>query len=164
MEFPHIVEIAWKTGKKVNRYLVKPDGYKVPKAATAIHGISHEQAMAEGKPLRWILEQVIADAFVSKKVIGHNTYFDSSVLKANVLREFGPTSSWANKAKKAFDKHKRVCTMRLSRRIMGGRWPKLQAAHVYFFGEEFEGAHGAAEDVLACERIYKELKRMGEHD
>jgi DNA polymerase III epsilon subunit-like protein len=163
-EFPHIVEIAWKTGKKIHHYLVAPQGkYRVPLASTAIHGITNARAEKEGKTIEWILEQIIADAMVAEKIIGHNVYFDTSVLKANALRTFG-RKGLALESLEAFGKDKRVCTMRLGRRLKGGKWPKLQELYVWFFGEEFSGAHGAKEDVLACERIYKELVKRGEHE
>jgi len=36
----------------------------------------------------------------------------------------------------------------------GPKWPRLQEAHKHVFGKEFDGAHDALADVIACKNIY----------
>ena len=40
----------------------------------------------------------------------------------------------------------------------GYKWPTLSELHMFLFGNGFEGAHDALNDVLACAACYFELK------
>ena len=51
--WPHLVSIAWilcddnRKIHSIKKYIIKPDGWKIPSAATKVHGISTEQAEKE---------------------------------------------------------------------------------------------------------------------
>src|SRR5688572_30511024 len=128
-DFPHIVSLAWKTGKKVNHHIVKPDGYKIPKEATAIHGITTQHALAQGRPVQEVVCEFLEDAIVAEKVVAHNTYFDSSIIKANTLRTFGTDSMQAALVCEGLHKDKRLDTMKIGHRLMKGKWPSLVELH-----------------------------------
>jgi DNA polymerase-3 subunit alpha len=161
-EFPYIASIAWKiTPDKEGDYrMVHQEGRTMPKEVVDIHGIttkmSNDKALTN--PMKQVLMEFMEDARLATTVIGHNIYFDTSIIKANVLREFGPSSVNAEKIDEYLDKDKRVDTMRASQKLMGGKWPKLTELYMFLFKDTFD-AHSALEDMLACERCYNELKR-----
>jgi DNA polymerase III epsilon subunit-like protein len=88
-QFPHVVQLAWSLGDKEKSYIIKPDNYEIPPETTAIHGITTERAIAEGVPFAEVVDEFLADANAAPLVCAHNIYFDSSMLKANVLRYCG---------------------------------------------------------------------------
>ena len=48
-QFPHVVQLAWAFGDKERSFIIKPDNYEIPPETTAIHGITTERAIAEGR-------------------------------------------------------------------------------------------------------------------
>lgn len=164
---PHIVQLAaalvntetQKVGETFD-YIIRPDGWEISEEMTAIHGISHEQAMDEGEP-----EDVILDLFLSfwnnRKRVAYNTTFDNRIIRIGTKRYFDEDVS-ANWKAGEYE-----CAMIGSRCIMGGKQPKLEEAYRYFFGEEMEDAHNAAADVAATIRVYfamKALQKISETD
>lgn len=161
-EFPYIVELSWMMGNKPIRHVIHQEGRKIPKEATAIHGITDKIAATEGKTLKYVLELFIADAQVADKVIAHNIYYDTSMIKAETLRAFGKASNKSTEVVDALHKDKRVDTMMIGNRYMKrGKWPTLQELHKHLFGCEFDGAHSAAADILAMKKCYLELCKRG---
>ena len=82
------------TGTRVRTWLVDP-GIAIPEAATAVHGISTEQARAAGRPPREALEE-IASALVATwragiPVVVFNACYDLSLLDAELRRNGLPT-------------------------------------------------------------------------
>ena len=39
-DFPHVVQLSWKLGDKEGDFIIKPDGFTIPDAAAAVHGIT----------------------------------------------------------------------------------------------------------------------------
>jgi len=168
--FPHIVSIAWKvvtpiSGKgyktqgQAKEFLIFQEGREIPIEVIAIHGITTAQGNDPyiTHPIKKVLEQFMYDGLSVDKMIAHNCYFDSAIIKANVLREFGPESKEATSIKVILDKDRRVDTMRMGQPYMkNGKWPKLSELYKKLFDEEFAG-HNASVDVEACERCYYEM-------
>lgn len=186
-KFPHIVQLAWKKvepipeklGFTVNTksLIIKPDGYIIPDKAIKIHGITNDIANITGVPISYALQLFLSDCATSERLIAHNIYFDTSIIKANSLKcrlvNILPLSIWdewgnySNYIQELLHKSKRICTMMStikfcnlkqngSNRI---KFPSLQELHKKLFGSEFEGAHNAKYDVLALEKCYNELIR-----
>ena len=88
-QFPHVVQLAWAFGDKERSFIIKPDNYEIPPETTAIHGITTERAIAEGVPFAEVIDEFLADAAAAPLVCAHNIYFDTSMLKANILRYCG---------------------------------------------------------------------------
>jgi len=84
-QFPHLVSLSWHYDGKLNDYLIKPEGWTIPQEATNIHGITQEKAEKEGVSQMFVLGEFIGYAGKADKIIGHNLYFDISVIKANLL-------------------------------------------------------------------------------
>ncbi|HZE01397.1 MAG TPA: exonuclease domain-containing protein [Pseudonocardiaceae bacterium] len=73
------------------KWLCRPDR-PIPPGATAVHGISTEQATADGQPRADVLDEmmaVLSDWRPGVPLLGHNIVFDLTVLDRNLGRELG---------------------------------------------------------------------------
>jgi DNA polymerase-3 subunit alpha len=164
--WPRMVQIAWQlhgeTGQLIEAksYIVKPEGYTIPYAAEKVHGISTEKALAKGRELQWVLEDLNRVLEQTRFLIGHNIEFDISIIGAEFLRK---------QLKSRFLKLDTLDTMTESCdycALPGGKggkfkWPNLSELHRKLFGEGFDEAHNAAADVMATARCFLELLRLG---
>ncbi len=179
--WPRVIQLAWQladdTGEVVQerKFLVKPDGWEVPsveffkkqgfnesqalqKAEFWIkHGYTTEQNEKEGEEMDELLDIFISDYEQSKMMVAHNMGYDYPVLGSEMIR-YGKNTE---------RKITRFCTMlatvdycQLPGRY-GFKWPKLEELHRQVFGETFDGAHDALNDVTACRKCFFELKNRG---
>lgn len=160
--WPRVVSIAYvlkgDESQSFNYHIIKPNGFVIPDEATTIHGITTGQDLQEGVDIRWMLQDLILRIERSSLIVAHNIDFDSRVIGAEFIRAgfIDP-----------FEGKPQFCTMKSATNVCriqgpyGFKWPKLEELHRHLFESEFEGAHGAAEDVLACEKCFWELKKMG---
>lgn len=168
MDFPFVVQLAWSVGDKQRSEIILPEGWEIPEAVAAIHGITTERAMAEGKPFEEVISEFLDDAFNAPLVCAHNIYFDTSIIKAGILRKFG-TGVVFDKAEIALYKGKRIDTMNKTVRFVGarfangrpGKYPKLEELYAKLFDGETFPAHDAFEDVKALKRCLPPLVEMG---
>lgn len=161
--WPRLVQIAWLlTDEEANEvesveYLVKPDGFTIPKGATRIHGITTEMAAQNGVDLKFILDTFTSNIKKASMLVAHNIQFDEKILGAEFLRAGVPDP---------FKSTSRKCTMQAGTNYCrlpgpyGYKWPSLQELHMKLFYEHFKGEHRALADVRACARCYFELKRL----
>ena len=164
--WPRIVQLAWaqynEDGREIScrADIIKPDGFKLEKAASEVHGITDE-IVKSGYSLIGSLSEFIAIAEQSKALVAHNIRFDRKVVKAEIIRN--------SMNHRIFDEGgiPMTCTMFSSTAHCaipgprGNKWPKLEELHQKLFGEGFEGAHDALVDVRACARCFFELRRLG---
>ena len=158
-----IIQIAWlvtaRNGKEIKRQnrLIKPSGFTIPKNAEKIHGISTITANRFGASLRDVLIEFTDAATACQIIVGHNLSFDLAMLKPEYLREDIPFP---------LDGKRMVCTMRSATAWCrlpkldgrpGFKWPKLDELYFRLFGEYFDDAHDALNDVVATKRVYFEL-------
>lgn len=167
--YPHIVQLAYiicdDEGNEIERYneLVKPDGYEIPKESTEIHGITTEIAVKKGKPIKEVFRSFVPKVDKCEKLVAHNIFYDTSIIKANILKLGIPIDPGINKA---FDKSKRVDTMHKSTNFcnlpgkFGVKWPKLEELYKKLFDKEMDNAHNAIADVEATKECYFKLKRL----
>lgn len=82
------------TGTVVRRWLLDP-GVPIPQGATAIHGVTTEQARAQGRAPRAALDEIadeLATALLrDEPVVAFNASFDLSLLDAELRRHRLPT-------------------------------------------------------------------------
>lgn len=162
--WPRLVQLAWlrynEDGQEISRgnEIVYPEGFDIPEEASAIHGITVERAMDEGKYLVDVMDSFLADLNGVNLLVAHNMAFDEKIMGAELLR-LGLDAELINLPKK--------CTMKASTRFckipgrFGGlKWPKLSELHQILFGEEFENAHDALADIEACSRCYWKLRDL----
>lgn len=164
MEYPYIVELGWKIDNNESvSFIINQEGRTIPDEAIAIHGITNEMAEKSLYKLDDVIVEFLNSASENKIVIGQNIYFDTSVIKANVLRliELGrlPEESFVQ-LEKNLHKSKRIDTLRCSMKLMGG-FAKLGDIYEKLFGEQIENAHSAKSDIDATYRIYLKLLEDG---
>lgn len=154
---PHIVQLACiltENDKELAsmNLLIKPEGWEIDPGAEGVHGISLEQAERAGVSIYsalWLFDELCGQ---SDLIVAHNYAFDSKV----IAKEY-------ERLEKVWTPPAFRCTMHATTNICkipgkrGYKWPRLQEAHVHFFGEEFESAHDALADVRACWRVHKHL-------
>ncbi len=162
--WPRVVQLAWvlftTDGEELaaQSSLIRPDGWVVP--PNMIHGISHQQAVLTGRPLRATLAEFTAAAEQAQALVAHNFDFDRAILGAEYARLAQPDPIPTRRA---------VCTMKSTTNYCaipsangrGYKWPKLAELHRSIFNEDFEGAHDALADVRATARCYWALRKQG---
>ncbi|MEI7751316.1 MAG: 3'-5' exonuclease [Candidatus Omnitrophota bacterium] len=160
--WPHIVQIAWAlfddSGKQLafHDYIIKPEGFVIPEGATAIHGISTDKALKEGRPAAEVLEEFSGAIQGAARLVAHNLDFDEKMVRVELLRQGMPDG---------LGEIPRICTMKASTKyckipgLYGDKWPKLSELHIKLFEVDFEDQHNAASDVLCCAKCFFELRR-----
>jgi DNA polymerase-3 subunit epsilon len=145
--------------------LVKPEGWSIPAAASAVHGITPEDADAYGLPIATVLRLFRWMKNKAERHVAHNLKFDHWMIRREA-RGCG-----MNPGDFDLDGY---CTMIESAGVVripptakmvaagmdGYKSPNLQEAYRHFFGREFEGAHDAMADVRACRDVFFALKRL----
>lgn len=148
---PHMVQLAAvlrdDTRRPVARvnHLIRPDGWRIPLEATAIHGFTTEACVRNGVPLSAAMLDVLALWTQAKRIVSYNIDFDYGILALS-SRRVGVL----------LPQRDLYCAMRESAKLIhsNGRWVKLGMAYQCFFGRNFDHAHNAASDVEACREIY----------
>jgi DNA polymerase-3 subunit epsilon len=165
--WPRVVQIAWLitdaegSEQKSAEYIIKPQGFVIPREASRIHGISNEVANRQGVELGPVLEEIIADLAQARVLVAHNMDFDEKIVGAEFFR-WGQPNHLAKK--------KKVCTMKSATDFCqlpgpyGYKWPRLEELYKRLFEEDFVNGHQALADVRACARCYFELRRLGTLD
>lgn len=160
--WPRLVQLAWllfdREGHKLEgaEHLIKPEGFVIPAESSRVHGITTEQALAEGVSLRSALEEFAAKIAAAELLVAHNMSFDEKIMGAEFLRSEIASGLFTTE---------RVCTMLSSIEFCalpasngkGYKWPRLSELHLKLFGEDFADAHDALVDTSACARCFFEL-------
>lgn len=159
--WPELVQIAWiLTDDDFNTlaqksYIIYPEGWRVSKTSTEIHGISNAQAMQEGTDLKEVLTDFEQDYLKAELAICHNLAFDENVLVAAFARAG---------MKSPIKKIDRLCTMRISSQYVGiennwgkYKWPKLSELYYRATGKHFKETHKADNDVKGLVDAYKAM-------
>lgn len=161
-KFPRIASIAWRLmdGEDImseHSFFIKPCEWTMPEEASKINGLTTESLLSIGHIIKPVLQLFLTDAGRAERIVGHNVYFDTSIVKSELLR----LKAIPEKFQPILSKEKRYCTMRKSTGIISDKWPKLGEIYKHFFNEELEGAHSALNDLTACQRVYEELIKRG---
>jgi DNA polymerase III subunit epsilon len=89
--WPRIVQLAWVLVDEqavevaAAEYIIKPDGFVIPKDATKVHGITTELALRNGADIQSVLAAIVANIQQASVLIAHNVSFDEKVLGAELL-------------------------------------------------------------------------------
>ena len=162
--WPRMVELAWiladGEGNVLADYqsVVKPAGYVIPSASTKVHGISQERALREGRELGDVLGAFAEAIAKAEYIVAHNVSFDEKIAGAEFIRAGMPHLLWERES---------ICTKLETTDYCalpgkyGYKWPTLAELHLKVFGEKFDGAHTAMEDVRATMRCFFALKQIG---
>jgi DNA polymerase III epsilon subunit-like protein len=90
--WPRVVQLAWAAfdvrGRKAGArsYVIRPDGFKIPKTAERIHGISTTKAKRTGVPVAEALGMFAKALSKASVVVAHNLSFDANVVDAEFHR------------------------------------------------------------------------------
>ena len=167
-QYPHVVQIAWLHGCKVETHIIRPDGWEIPQETVDVHGITTEYALEHGEPFASVVDMFIQDCHDAGLICGHNVHFDTSIIKANILRELGREYYDANDVENALYKGKRIDTMRptmkwVDARMANGRlkFPNLSELYSRCFPGESFPAHDALEDVKAVAKCLPVIVELG---
>ena len=162
--WPRLVQIGWafyNDGVLLGsaEYIIKPDGFTIPDRVSRIHGITTEVARLKGISLQEALSRFTAAVGVVPCLVGHNTFFDRSIIGAEFLR--------CDMENVLLEKP-HICTMKASTdycklpgRYNRYKWPKLQELYKVLFKQEMGAAHTALVDVEATATCFFELVRLG---
>ena len=168
MDYPHVVQMAWIHGCKVESHIIRPDGWEIPQETVDVHGITTEYALEHGEPFASVVDMFIQDCHDAGLICGHNIHFDTSIIKANILRELGREYYDANDVENALYKGKRIDTMRptmkwVDARMDNGRlkFPNLSELYSRCFPGESFPAHDALEDVKAVAKCLPVILELG---
>lgn len=148
--------------------LIKPDGWSIPDASAAVHGITQSDAEKYGFSIRAALSIFDRLMPMARTIVAHNLQFDLMMIQIEAARtdtsnmrfdfpaecyctmtnatpvlQLPPTAKMAARGKTEFKK------------------PNLQEAYRHFFGREFEGAHDAMADVRACRDVFFAIRSAG---
>lgn len=168
LDFPNIVQLAWGINNKEHSYIIKPEGWEIPDESVEIHKITTKKANEYGVRFVDIIDEFLNDCKNARLIVGHNIYFDTSIVKAMILRIMG-REYYDAKADDALYKGKRIDTMTKTIKFVGasfpngrpGKFPTLEELYDKCFpGEKFP-AHDALEDVRACKRCIPYLVKNG---
>lgn len=136
--------------------IARPDGWEIGREAADIHGISTEEAQRIGIPEKHLFETLLHYARLADLNCAYGKTFDERITRIGLLR-FGFGQEVADEFK-AMSHH---CGMQACRGLVGAldkngkkKAPTLTEAYTHFFGQPFEGAHGAFADTTALERVY----------
>ena len=167
--FPNIVQIAWVINGKERSFIIYPEFWSIPEESIAIHGITQLKALENGVRFADIIGEFIEDCLKARLLIGHNIYFDTSIIKAMILRLMGKEYYESKNVEDALFKGKRIDTMMKTIKFVGalkengkpGKFPKLSELYEKLFpGEQFP-AHNALDDVRALVRCVPVLVDKG---
>ncbi len=162
--WPRMIQIAWvfSDGQgnvmDKNDFIIKPEGFTIPRNVSQVHGLTTERAVKDGEDLLSVLDMFNKLVGKSEYLVAHNISFDEKIVGAEFIRK-NISTDFFNKP--------RLCTMKASTDYCmipgpyGYKWPKLSELHEELFGEDFEEAHNAAADINATVKCFWEMRRIG---
>ncbi|WP_281724459.1 3'-5' exonuclease [Hoylesella shahii] len=172
-KFPFVVQFAWLKDGVLKKHLIKPItpkgiAFEIPKETTEIHGVSTELAMREGRLFEDVVQEFVQDCTASPLICAHNIYFDTSIIKANIMRYLGK-EYYDSKVDGALFKGKRIDTMMKTMKFVGAtfpnssriKFPTLEELYARCFDGKKFGAHDAGEDVKALAECLPIIVELG---
>ncbi len=169
LEINGVDAISLDTFIQPDNWRVHPcSGNGITAKSTELTGITMEMCEDSGIPIRDALEIFMIAADAADAIVCHNSAFDTKIMGMEYtrLRPDAPPKEILNGLPT-------LCTMKTATPICklpkgDGRrdykWPRLEEAMKFFFGEELVGAHSAIVDITATRRIFHELIDLGAFD
>lgn len=139
--------------------LIKPDGWVLGADAAAVNGLTMDRLMAEGVPVRDVLDEYSAMIKSGRAIAAYNCQFDAKVMRGE-LRRAGMDD--------LFHETRNVCLMRAMTNICqilkanprtddDWKFPKLAEALLHI-GAVNDAPHTAAADADGALAVYKYLR------
>lgn len=150
----------------LHNHIIKPNDFAIPSESTAIHKITHMDAMNSGKDINIVLDNFEYFLDKSSLIVGHNINFDRNILLSEAYR---------HKKYKLIDKifnTKYFCTMKgkgikkyvglPSQYYNGYKNPKLIELHNKLFMDRIPADkwHNALTDAKITAKCFFALKKL----
>jgi len=165
--WPRLVQLAFieyyedGTLASNHNYIIKPEGFSIPRDATHIHRITNEQAQTEGHDLTQVLD-IFADTITESSIlIAHNFDFDKNIVGAEFVRKEFDTKPILTKRSFCTMKNKNIVNFCRISGKNGFKWPKLEELHYKLFNQKISDTHDASIDIAATAKCFWELLRRG---
>jgi DNA polymerase III epsilon subunit-like protein len=165
--WPRLVQLAFieyyedGTLAANHNYIIKPEGFSIPRDATLIHRITNEQAQTEGRDLTQVLDIFVNAITESSILIAHNFDFDRNIVGAEFVRKEFDTKPILTKRSFCTMKNKDIVNFCRISGKNGYKWPKLEELHYKLFNQKFSDAHDASIDISATAKCFWELLGRG---
>lgn len=139
-----------RTGEVIEEleFMANP-GFPLEAIITQITGL-RDADLADKPPFSENVARLIDFFARADRAVAHNISYDKAMLNFEAKRS-SLEIAWPASM---------ICTVQKTEHFMGHRL-NLSKLHNHLFGEPFEGAHRAREDVKALTRSYLELVRRG---
>ncbi|MEW5534823.1 3'-5' exonuclease [Streptomyces virginiae] len=153
-----VVEVRGGAVQERRAWLADP-GIPIPEGASAIHGISTERAVAEGRPVREVADEV-AEALVAHwrtgaVVVAYNAAFDLTLLSAELARHGLPSLADRLGGEETGPVVDPLTIDRAVDRFRRGKRTLEAVCGVY--GVTLEEAHDAGADALAAVHVARAI-------
>lgn len=143
--------------ESASEYLIKPEGWEMQPAATAVNGLTTEHLLEKGVDLRLALSHYSSLVKAGYVIAAYNAQFDCKVMRGELRRAGMPD---------LFETTPNICLMRACTNVCrvpnksetGYKFPKLSEACAFFKIVQ-EGAHSAMGDTKAAVKILKALHK-----
>ena len=139
--------------------LVKPDGWEMPAAATAINGLTQDRLEQEGWDVTLPLFALRRAIDTGRILVAHNLQFDTKIMRGELRRAKLSDAGCITG----------ICTMRgLTHtcalphpKRSGYKYPRLEEACRVVLRREMKGAHDALNDAKACLWLLRAMRERG---
>ncbi len=159
--WPRMIHLAWEYIDEESNiieakdYIIKPEGFTISADSTNYNGIEHDEAVQNGNDLKKVLLEFSKLIDQAEYIISFNFTFNSSIFGAECIRKEVPHRLFSSDT---------YCLMQETTfytKIRGrdGRykWPSLTDLFQKVYGQKFEGANRANNDVRATSMIFFNL-------
>lgn len=159
-----LVQLSWlmeddsKTIISQGDFIIRPEGFEIPKESSDVHGITTEVALEKGLDLKKAVYYFLGACKLADLIVGHNVSYDMHVVGAELIRTWGKDYIEAIPTADTMLSSIDFCAIPGK---YGYKWPKLMELHNKLFGCDFDNAHNSFADITATEKCFWELKRIG---
>lgn len=158
VQLGYILEDDRKGVISKGNFVVRPEGFEIPEAASNVHGITTDVARSIGLECKKVVYAFLGQARIADVLVGHNVDYDTHVVGSELVRQWGKDYIQGMRTIDTMKSSVNYCQIPSAR---GYKWPKLIELHNKLFGCDFEDAHDAFADISATRKCFWELKRLG---
>jgi DNA polymerase III epsilon subunit-like protein len=162
-----MVQLGWLVYRDTElvgsrEFIIRPEGFEIPLSVSALHGITTERALTEGKSLKLVMKDFRTWVEGVDEIVCHNANFDLGVAGAEFYRTLGENPLEGKPS---------ICTMRSTMEFVGisgnpkyggYKYPKLRELWAKLFSDTpYPQTHTALDDIQHTATCFFELERRG---